>query len=283
MTNPELVNMLVCPIDKGYPLTLHIFQTDNEEIKEGMLVCPKCSRWYAIKDKIPEMLPDNFRVEKEDTEFLEKWKNQLPANLHQKWELQYSDKTYTRKIFDFYQECAVKDIQLSAPLPDDHRQRLTYITTLMKSLENYWSNFLDLGSAQSPVATMYQQRFQTKPSDAYGLEITRAFCLLAEKIKTVQPVLGDWSFVPFKKKTFDLTLWTEGPEHALDPAHVFSQIQKITKKIAIISVPSWQYLVSGHLHTFTMESFKKLLLPFFDPLKIKFVSPCWNIALVVVK
>jgi uncharacterized protein YbaR (Trm112 family) len=46
---------LACPIDKYYPLELHIFE-EKDEIVEGVIVCPKCLRWYPIRDEIPEML-----------------------------------------------------------------------------------------------------------------------------------------------------------------------------------------------------------------------------------
>src|SRR4051794_26771503 len=31
------------------------------EIDEGVLLCPRCSRWYPILQRIPEVLPDHLR------------------------------------------------------------------------------------------------------------------------------------------------------------------------------------------------------------------------------
>lgn len=75
----SMLDILACPIDKHYPLELVEVQVDNEEeIKEGALVCSKCGRYYPIIDDIPMMLPDELRDRQRDINFLEKWKDRLP-------------------------------------------------------------------------------------------------------------------------------------------------------------------------------------------------------------
>jgi uncharacterized protein YbaR (Trm112 family) len=74
------MNILACPIDKYYPLKLHIFK-ETDEIVEGIILCPKCLRWYPIQDKIPEMLPDELRKEKNELTFLQKWRTQIPERI----------------------------------------------------------------------------------------------------------------------------------------------------------------------------------------------------------
>ncbi len=76
----RLMEILACPIDKHYPLELHVFE-EKEEIAEGLLVCPECNRWYPIVDEIPQMLPDDLREVKEDLSWLEKWKDQVPERV----------------------------------------------------------------------------------------------------------------------------------------------------------------------------------------------------------
>ena len=76
----QLMDILACPIDKYHPLDLHIF-TEDEEIVEGLIVCPKCLRWYPIRDEIPEMLPDELRKESDDLPFLKKCKNKFPEKV----------------------------------------------------------------------------------------------------------------------------------------------------------------------------------------------------------
>ncbi|MFW6110412.1 MAG: Trm112 family protein [Thermoproteota archaeon] len=76
----KLMDLLACPIDKHHPLELFIFE-EGEEIEQGMILCPKCLRWYPIRDEIPEMLPDKLRKKSEDLSFLSKWKEKVPENI----------------------------------------------------------------------------------------------------------------------------------------------------------------------------------------------------------
>ena len=47
------------------------------EIESGVLFCKKCNRWYPIIDTIPQMLPDDYRDKKKETEFLQSNRNLL--------------------------------------------------------------------------------------------------------------------------------------------------------------------------------------------------------------
>ncbi|MFX0028480.1 MAG: Trm112 family protein [Candidatus Hermodarchaeota archaeon] len=47
------------------------------EIESGLLFCTKCNRWYPIIETIPQMLPDEYRNEKKEIEFLQTIKNLL--------------------------------------------------------------------------------------------------------------------------------------------------------------------------------------------------------------
>lgn len=76
----RLMDILACPIDKYYPLELYVFE-EREEIIEGIIVCPKCLRWYPIRDEIPEMLPDELRNRREDVDFLKKWREKIPEKI----------------------------------------------------------------------------------------------------------------------------------------------------------------------------------------------------------
>lgn len=76
----HLMDILACPIDKYHPLELYVFE-EKDEIVEGMIVCPKCLRWYPIKDEIPEMLPDELRNMRDELIFLEKWRDKIPEKI----------------------------------------------------------------------------------------------------------------------------------------------------------------------------------------------------------
>jgi len=76
----RLMDILACPIDKYHPLELHVFE-EKEEIVEGMIICPKCMRWYPIKEEIPEMLPDELREKKDEITFLKRWQDKIPEKI----------------------------------------------------------------------------------------------------------------------------------------------------------------------------------------------------------
>jgi uncharacterized protein YbaR (Trm112 family) len=83
----KLMEYLACAMCKSHPLDLHVFD-EKDEIVEGLLVCPnnKCRMWYPIMEEIPHCLPPELRNEKEDKDFLRKWKDKIPAEVLEKGE-----------------------------------------------------------------------------------------------------------------------------------------------------------------------------------------------------
>lgn len=79
--NKKMMDMLVCPIDKQFPLELYETQSKQEVVLEGALFCSKCSRFYPIIEEIPIMLPDELRDKKQDISFLEKNIKTLPQKI----------------------------------------------------------------------------------------------------------------------------------------------------------------------------------------------------------
>lgn len=82
-----MLDILACPIDKHYPLEL--IQIDASEdtnvkelvIKEGVLFCSECSRFYPIIEEIPVLLPDDLRDREKDIQFLRKWEQKIPDKI----------------------------------------------------------------------------------------------------------------------------------------------------------------------------------------------------------
>ena len=79
--NKKMMDMLVCPIDKQFPLELYEVKSKPEVVLEGALYCSKCSRFYPIIEEIPIMLPDELRDKKQDVVFLEQNKETLPQKI----------------------------------------------------------------------------------------------------------------------------------------------------------------------------------------------------------
>jgi uncharacterized protein len=82
-----MLDILACPIDKYYPLELFEIDTTKDTtvnepvIKEGVLFCSQCSRFYPIIEEIPVMLPDELRDKEKDIEFLQKWQEKIPSKI----------------------------------------------------------------------------------------------------------------------------------------------------------------------------------------------------------
>ncbi|MEM0380587.1 MAG: Trm112 family protein [Desulfurococcaceae archaeon] len=50
-------------------------------IREAVLYCDKCNRWYPVINGILQMLRDNKRKESVEKEFLKKWSDKLPKQI----------------------------------------------------------------------------------------------------------------------------------------------------------------------------------------------------------
>ncbi len=51
------------------------------EIDEGILICPKCSRWFPIIETIPRILPKSMDRTDLDNNFKSKWEGKFPDNV----------------------------------------------------------------------------------------------------------------------------------------------------------------------------------------------------------
>lgn len=74
----SMMDILACPMDKHYPLELFELDVQGEEVKEAVIFCAKCSRYYPVIDEIPVMLPDDLRERQRDIDFLGRWQGRLP-------------------------------------------------------------------------------------------------------------------------------------------------------------------------------------------------------------
>jgi len=121
-----LLNLLACPMCKEFPLKLYVFEKKlldkkfkvqtpfcdlycglkSKYIKEvkreelncaecvridiisGVIICPRCGRWYPIIDSIPWMYPDarrkHPRIKSKEEEFIRKYWDVLPQEVKSK-------------------------------------------------------------------------------------------------------------------------------------------------------------------------------------------------------
>ena len=79
--NKKMMDILVCPIDKHFPLDIFESESKDEVVIEGALFCQKCSRFYPIIEEIPILLPDELRNKKQDLDFLKNNQKKLPEKI----------------------------------------------------------------------------------------------------------------------------------------------------------------------------------------------------------
>jgi len=79
--NKKMMGILVCPIDKHFPLDIFELESKDEVVIEGALFCQKCSRFYPIIEEIPILLPDELRNKKQDLDFLKNNLAKLPDKI----------------------------------------------------------------------------------------------------------------------------------------------------------------------------------------------------------
>ena len=79
--NKKMMDILVCPIDKHFPLDIFESESKDEVVIEGALFCQNCSRFYPIIEEIPILLPDELRNKKQDLDFLKNNLAKLPDKI----------------------------------------------------------------------------------------------------------------------------------------------------------------------------------------------------------
>ena len=76
----SLVDKLCCPFDKQ-DLELKVFTRDTEDnIKEGMLTCKHCKRYFPVVYGVPIVSPDEYREPMLEAPILKTWENKLDGS-----------------------------------------------------------------------------------------------------------------------------------------------------------------------------------------------------------
>lgn len=77
----KMMEILVCPIDKHFPLEIFESNSNEDLVIEGALYCSECSRFYPILEEIPILLPDELRDKKQDIDFLKNNMKKFPEKI----------------------------------------------------------------------------------------------------------------------------------------------------------------------------------------------------------
>src|SRR5687768_14757722 len=72
--NSKLTEYLADPHDGG-ALQLHIFEGDEQQVRDGVLLNQANGKWYSIRDTIPSLFIDALR--EDDLQWIERFRAQL--------------------------------------------------------------------------------------------------------------------------------------------------------------------------------------------------------------
>lgn len=116
-----------------------------------------------------------------------------------------------------------------------HGSRLKYVLEILNSLK--FNTLLDVGCAEGFCIKIIKNKFNLKPNQIVGLDISRNYILKAKnKGRCSLLIVGDANNLPLKDKSFDLVLCQEVLEHILTPKKALEELMRVSKKYIILTV-----------------------------------------------
>ena len=173
--------------------------------------------------------------------------------------------TERKKLYSYYSKEAQLAHKQRILYQDEGHKRLlqTHKHFLNKILKNH-SVCLDVGCAEGLYASIMGKRAKF----VLGIDISIERLKTASK-ETIEPnveyIHADWDYMPFKDESFDVVLFSEGPEHSLNPFVTLSEIKRITKVDGYLSIsaPIYpKYLFIAKKTKWFSRLISRLKLPF---------------------
>ncbi|GAI94567.1 unnamed protein product, partial [marine sediment metagenome] len=83
--------------------------------------------------------------------------------------------------------------------------------------------------------------------------------------------------------SFDIILWTEGPEHAVNPEEAMGKVAELTRRWIVVSAPDWDPKAAfDHYHAIAMERLEKMVAKHFEITETYVIPPNnWQIVVGV--
>lgn len=155
-----------------------------------------------------------------------------------------------------------------------HQRRMKAVKTFLSKILNESVLCLEVGCAEG----WYTNWMSDKVSFVVGIDISIPKLKRAVKEsnnpKTTY-IQASWDFMPFKDSAFDIALFSEGPEHSLNPKITVREISRVTGDHGHLTISAsmasyvkcynkCSSLNHGHLREFTPYSLRKLVETRFD-------------------
>lgn len=124
---------------------------------------------------------------------------------------------------------------------------LDQLTRLVKALRGKdFVKILDAGCGEGFIMNLMSANIQN--AEIVGLEYTKEALDVARKMNPgLKYVQGDIYNMPFGDASFDIVVCTEVLEHLEDPVTALNELQRVSKKYILLTVPNEPWFCLGNL------------------------------------
>lgn len=147
--------------------------------------------------------------------------------------------------------------------------RYVIFWSILKQLKKLdFDSVLDVGAAEGYMAAVIRDLFGVR---VRSCDLSQEACKRAKEIFNVDGDTVDGVSLPYPDGSFDVVITSESLEHIPDYPRVLNELLRIARKAVIVTVPHdgpeaiakslKEKTPHGHLHDFTLESFKDLVPP----------------------
>ncbi|MBI3585084.1 MAG: methyltransferase domain-containing protein [Nitrospinae bacterium] len=182
----SLLDLLACPYDNHYPLTLEVKELKGEMVIEtGDLICPECQHHFPIQHGIPNIMPDELVKGKGDREIDDRLKEMEERDIDSSgYDLRYTSLKYKAK----------------------------YKTLLDELNPEQEDIILDLGAGTGVLTASYINKCKCVVAVDFSFQ---SLMKLKGKVKrdSVHLIHADASFLPLRKGIFDKVVSNDLLEH----------------------------------------------------------------------
>ncbi len=146
---------------------------------------------------------------------------------------------------------------------NNFENNLTFVVAPLNPLR-----ILDAGCGEGfTLAKLYELRIG---KELAGIDYSKvAIDTAKEMFPYLNVKVGDIYKLPFKENSFDLVICTEVMEHLENPGEALKEIERVTSKYALLTVPNEPWFMFfnftqwgkdiGHINHWTSSSFKKFI------------------------
>lgn len=232
---PDLLDVIVCPACRAYPLRREVFDAGSQgDAVDAVVLCPQCSRWYPVEDRLLELLAGEVVYRGDRERFWHKHEASLralgldrePSSMLD--EGRAEDVRHQQEHFDWY---ADNSVQTYAQYESLRFWRALDAITFEKWRREMrpGARVLDLGCAQGRST----RGVVTPEVDVIGFDISRA--LVRQAVDRfgadarVAFMVADATSLPFADESFDYVLVYGVLHHLPDPARICKQIARVLR------------------------------------------------------